>query len=161
MQSFKFLNWAKSTANSSTANHKKNPDQVMEPVTQPHDRPGYMDFSLWHWLAFNALSAILCQNISFPVRLLVYVHGLVKSETPKRQFLPYRPVCYTKAEISRLSASQIRNLNPVFGGSGPALTGLRNLGNTCYMNSILQCLCNAPHLADYFNRNLYHDDINR
>ncbi|XP_074736782.1 ubiquitin carboxyl-terminal hydrolase 8 isoform X2 [Strix uralensis] len=72
-----------------------------------------------------------------------------------------KPVCYTKAEISRLSASQIRNLNPVFGGSGPALTGLRNLGNTCYMNSILQCLCNAPHLADYFNRNFYQDDINR
>ncbi|XP_027322135.2 ubiquitin carboxyl-terminal hydrolase 8 isoform X3 [Anas platyrhynchos] len=72
-----------------------------------------------------------------------------------------KPIYYTKAEISRLSASQIRNLNPVFGGSGPALTGLRNLGNTCYMNSILQCLCNAPHLAEYFNRNLYQDDINR
>ncbi|XP_003471916.1 ubiquitin carboxyl-terminal hydrolase 8 [Cavia porcellus] len=72
-----------------------------------------------------------------------------------------KPACYPKAEISRLSASQIRNLNPVFGGSGPALTGLRNLGNTCYMNSILQCLCNAPHLADYFNRNCYQDDINR
>nr|XP_020141513.1 ubiquitin carboxyl-terminal hydrolase 8 isoform X2 [Microcebus murinus] len=72
-----------------------------------------------------------------------------------------KPTCYPKAEISRLSASQIRNLNPVFGGSGPALTGLRNLGNTCYMNSILQCLCNAPHLADYFNRNCYQDDINR
>uniref|UniRef100_A0A5F9CYJ7 ubiquitinyl hydrolase 1 n=1 Tax=Oryctolagus cuniculus TaxID=9986 RepID=A0A5F9CYJ7_RABIT len=72
-----------------------------------------------------------------------------------------KPISYPKAEISRLSASQIRNLNPVFGGSGPALTGLRNLGNTCYMNSILQCLCNAPHLADYFNRNCYQDDINR
>lgn len=72
-----------------------------------------------------------------------------------------KPAGYPKAEISRLSASQIRNLNPVFGGSGPALTGLRNLGNTCYMNSILQCLCNAPHLADYFNRNCYQDDINR
>uniref|UniRef100_A0A5F5PIL5 ubiquitinyl hydrolase 1 n=1 Tax=Equus caballus TaxID=9796 RepID=A0A5F5PIL5_HORSE len=72
-----------------------------------------------------------------------------------------KPTGYPKAEITRLSASQIRNLNPVFGGSGPALTGLRNLGNTCYMNSILQCLCNAPHLADYFNRNCYQDDINR
>ncbi|XP_008830024.1 ubiquitin carboxyl-terminal hydrolase 8 [Nannospalax galili] len=72
-----------------------------------------------------------------------------------------KPASYPKAEISRLSASQIRNLNPLFGGSGPALTGLRNLGNTCYMNSILQCLCNAPHLADYFNRNCYQADINR
>uniref|UniRef100_A0AC11B011 Ubiquitin specific peptidase 8 n=1 Tax=Ovis aries TaxID=9940 RepID=A0AC11B011_SHEEP len=72
-----------------------------------------------------------------------------------------KPTSYPKAEITRLSASQIRNLNPVFGGSGPALTGLRNLGNTCYMNSILQCLCNTPHLADYFNRNCYQDDINR
>ncbi|ELK36058.1 Ubiquitin carboxyl-terminal hydrolase 8 [Myotis davidii] len=72
-----------------------------------------------------------------------------------------KPACYPKAEITRLSASKIRNLNPVFGGFGPALTGLRNLGNTCYMNSILQCLCNATHLADYFNRNCYQDDINR
>uniref|UniRef100_A0A1W7RBY0 Ubiquitin carboxyl-terminal hydrolase 8 n=1 Tax=Agkistrodon contortrix contortrix TaxID=8713 RepID=A0A1W7RBY0_AGKCO len=72
-----------------------------------------------------------------------------------------KPVCYPKTEISRLSASQIRHLNPVFGGMGPALTGLRNLGNTCYMNSVLQCLCITPHLADYFNRNCYHEDINR
>ncbi|KAL7980082.1 hypothetical protein Chor_001350 [Crotalus horridus] len=72
-----------------------------------------------------------------------------------------KPVCYPKTEISRLSASQIRHLNPVFGGMGPALTGLRNLGNTCYMNSVLQCLCITPHLADYFNRNCYQEDINR
>lgn len=30
------------------------------------------------------------------------------------------------------------------------MTGLNNLGNTCFMNSIIQCLSNTQPLRDYF-----------
>jgi ubiquitin carboxyl-terminal hydrolase 4/11/15 len=45
-------------------------------------------------------------------------------------------------------------------GSPSGLTGLLNLGNTCYMNSAIQCLVHTPQFTRYFCED-YHCEINR
>lgn len=77
---------------------------------------------------------------------------------------------FEKPELRRKSPSLSRSklvstfmgliINQAKNKSPQGLVGLKNLGNTCFMNSILQCLSNTPELRDYCLRNVHRSDLN-
>ena len=59
-----------------------------------------------------------------------------------------------------LNGEILQKQNSIIEVDYPHLVGLKNIGQTCYMNSTLQCLSNISELSDYLINNFYHYNSN-
>ena len=69
---------------------------------------------------------------------------------------------YTHVEKRQRGVAASSRYSNYYAGAAeaPGVVGLRNLGNTCYMNSMLQCMSNAAPVTEYFLSEQYEGDIN-